>query len=73
MDLYFRLKQYSDIARLYDCLGIALFEGSAEALAQISVSLWNQGDQNRASEVLQSARNSFPANSLVDAVARTVR
>jgi hypothetical protein len=49
------------------------FENSAEALAQISVSLWNQGDQNRAREVLQSARNTFPANPLVDAVAKTVR
>jgi GWxTD domain-containing protein len=73
VDVYFRLKQYSDIARLYDRLGIAPFESSAEALAQISVSLWNQGDQNRAREVLQSARNSFPANPLVDAVAKTVR
>jgi tetratricopeptide (TPR) repeat protein len=73
VDLYFRLKQYSDIQHLYDRLGIAPFESSAEALAQISVSLWNQGDQNRAREVLQSARNSFPANPLVDAVAKTVR
>jgi len=73
VDLYFRLKQYADITRLYDRLGIMPFEGSAEALAQISVSLWNQGDQNRAREVLQSARNSFPANPLVDAVAKTVR
>jgi GWxTD domain-containing protein len=73
VDLYFRLKQYSDITRLYDKLGIMPFENSAEALAQISVSLWNQGDQNRAREVLQSARNSFPANPLVDAVAKTVR
>jgi GWxTD domain-containing protein len=73
VDLYFRLKQYADITRLYDRLGIMPFENSAEALAQISVSLWNQGDQNRAREVLQSARNSFPANPLVDAVAKTVR
>ena len=73
VDLYFRLKQYSDITRLYDKLGIMPFENSAEALAQISVSLWNQGDQNRAREVLQSARNGFPTNPLVDAVAKIVR
>jgi GWxTD domain-containing protein len=73
VDLYFRLKQYSDITRLYDRLGIMPFENSAEALAQISVSLWNQGDQGRAREVLQTARNSFPSNPLVDAVAKTVR
>jgi GWxTD domain-containing protein len=73
VDLYFRLKQYSDITRLYDKLGIMPFENSAEALAQISVSLWNQGDQNRAREVLQSARNAFPTSPLVDAVAKTVR
>jgi GWxTD domain-containing protein len=73
VDLYFRLKQYADVARLYDRLGIAPFESSAESLAQISVSLWNQGDQNRAREVLQSARNNFPTNPLVDAVAKTVR
>jgi TolA-binding protein len=73
VDLYFRLKQYSDITHLYDRLGIMPFETSAEALAQISVSLWNQGDQNRAREVLQSARTNFPANPLVDAVAKTVR
>ena len=73
VDLYFRLKQYADITRLYDRLGIMPFENSAEALAQISVSLWNQGDQNRAREVLQSAKNSFPANPLVDAVAKTVQ
>jgi tetratricopeptide (TPR) repeat protein len=73
VDLYFRLKQYSDITRLYDKLGIMPFEDSAEALAQISVSLWNQGDQNRAREVLQSARNGFPTSPLVDAVAKIVR
>ena len=73
VDLYFRLKQYSDITRLYDKLGIMPFENSAEALVQISLSLWNQGDQRRAREVLQSARNSFPANPLVDAIAKTVR
>jgi hypothetical protein len=73
VDLYFRLKQYSDITRLYDQLGIMPFENSAEALAQISVSLWNQGDQNRAREVLQSARNGFPTNPLLEAVAKTVR
>ena len=73
VDLYFRLKQYSDITRLYDKLGMMPFENSAEALVQISVSLWNQGDQRRAREVLQSARNSFPANPLVDAIAKTVR
>jgi len=73
LDLYFRLKQYSDITRLYDQLGIMPFENSAEALVQICVSLWNQGDQRRAREVLQSARNSFPASPLVDAIAKTVR
>jgi len=73
VDLYYRLRQYSEISRLYDKLGMTPFEGSAESMAQISLSLWNVGQQARAREVLKSAQVSFPGNPLVTALAKTVQ
>jgi tetratricopeptide (TPR) repeat protein len=73
VELYYRLKQFSEITRLYDKLGITPFENSAESLAQISLSLWNVGQQDRARDVLKSAQASFPGNPLVGALAKTVR
>ena len=73
VDLYYRLRQFSEVTRLYDKLGMMPFESSAESLAQISLSLWNQGQQGRAREVLKSARVSFPGNPLVTALAKTVQ
>jgi GWxTD domain-containing protein len=73
VDLYYRLRQFSEITRLYDKLGMMPFESSAESLAQISLSLWNQGQQGRAREVLKSAQVSFPGNPLVTALAKTVQ
>jgi len=73
VDLYYRLRQYAEITRLYDKLGMMPFESSAESLAQISLSLWNQGQQDRARDVLKSAQATFPENPLVTALAKTVR
>jgi len=67
------LRQFSEITRLYDKLGIMPFEASAESLAQISLSLWTQGQQGRAREVLKSAQATFPGNPLVTALAKTVQ
>src|SRR5579871_339286 len=72
VELYYRLRQYSEIARVYDKVGMAPFEGSAESLAQISMSLWNVGQQDRARDVLKTAQASFPGNPLVGALAKTV-
>jgi GWxTD domain-containing protein len=72
IDLYYRGRQFDEVTRLYDRLGMAPFEGSAESMAQISLSLWNQGQQGRAREVLQSARATFPGDPLVAALAKTV-
>jgi tetratricopeptide (TPR) repeat protein len=73
VDLYYRMRQFSEVTRLYDKLGMKPFESSAESLAQISLSLWNQGQQGRAREVLKSAQTSFPGNPLVAALAKTVQ
>jgi tetratricopeptide (TPR) repeat protein len=72
IDLYYRGRQFDEVTRLYDRLGMAPFEGSAESMAQISLSLWNLGQQGRAREVLQSARATFPGDPLVAALAKTV-
>jgi GWxTD domain-containing protein len=72
VELYYRLRQFSEITKLYDKLGITPFETSAESLAQISLSLWNVGQQDRARDVLKSAQASFPGNPLVGALAKTV-
>jgi tetratricopeptide (TPR) repeat protein len=73
VDLYYRLRQFSEVTRLYDKLGMMPFENSAESLAQISLSLWNQGQQGRARDVLKSAQTSFPGNPLVAALAKTIQ
>ena len=73
VDLYYRLKQFAEITSLYDRLGLTPFQSSAESLAQISMSFWDQGQAARAREVLQSAQAAFPDNPLVTAVAKTVR
>ena len=73
VDLYYRLRQFGEITKLYDRLGTRPFESSAESLTQISLSLWNSGQQDRAREVLKSAQESFPQNPLVAALAKTVR
>jgi tetratricopeptide (TPR) repeat protein len=73
IDLYYRARQFEEVTRLYNRLGLKPFEGSAESLAQISLSLWTQGEQVRAREVLQTAQATFPGDPLVAALAKTVR
>jgi Tfp pilus assembly protein PilF len=70
---YFSSKRYGDVAALYNKLGAGPFENSAEALSQISVSFWNAGQQDRAREVLRTARTTFPEDPLLAAAAKTVR
>ena len=50
-----------------------LLENSAESLAQISLSLWDQGQADRARDVLRFAQATFPGNPLVEAVKKSVR
>ena len=73
VDLYYRSRSFSEITSLYNKLGMQPFEGSAESLAQISLSLWNVGEAGRARDVLKAAQETFPGNPLVAALARTVR
>ena len=73
VDLYYRSRSFSQITRLYDRVGMQPFESSAESLAQISHSLWNVGQQERAREVLKYAQAAYPDNPLVGALSKTVR
>ena len=73
VDLYYRSRSFSEIKNLYNKLGMQPFEGSAESLAQISLSLWNEGEAGRARDVLKAAQETFPGNPLVAALAKTVR
>jgi tetratricopeptide (TPR) repeat protein len=73
MRSYFEAKRYSDVAAMYNKLGEKPFENSVESLAQLSLSLWNTGQQQGARAVLSDARQAFPEDPLVAAVAKTVR
>lgn len=73
VDLYYRSRRFAEITQLYDRLGMKPFENSAESLAQISLSLWDQGQSDRARDVLRYAQATFPGNPLVDAVKLSVR
>jgi GWxTD domain-containing protein len=73
VDLYYRGHQFAEVTRLYDRLGMKPFENSAESLAQISLSLWSEGLQDRARDVLSYAQARFPGNPLLDAVKKSVR
>lgn len=70
---YFGAKRYADVAAIYNKLGEKPFEGSVESMAQLSLSLWNAGQQQGARTVLSDARAAFPEDPLVAAVAKTVR
>jgi GWxTD domain-containing protein len=73
VDLYYRSRNFAEIARLYDKLGMRPFEKSAESLAEISHSFWSVGQAERAREILKYAQEAFPGNPLVAALAKTVR
>jgi tetratricopeptide (TPR) repeat protein len=73
VDLYYRSRNFAEIARLYDKLGMQPFEKSAESLAEISHSFWSVGQAERAREILKYAQEAFPGNPLVAALAKTVR
>jgi GWxTD domain-containing protein len=73
VDLFYHSRRFADITRLYDRLGMKPFENSAESLAQISLSLWDQGQADRARDVLRFAQATFPGNPLVEAVKKSVR
>jgi GWxTD domain-containing protein len=73
VDLYYRSRNFAEIARLYDRLGMQPFEKSAESLAQISHSFWSVGQAERAKEILKYAQEAFPNDPLVTALAKTVR
>jgi GWxTD domain-containing protein len=73
VDLFYLSRRFAEITRLYDRLGMKPFENSAESLAQISLSLWDQGQADRARDVLRFAQATFPGNPLVEAVKKSVR
>ena len=73
VDIYYRSRNFAEIARLYDKLGMQPFEKSAESLAEISNSFWNVGQAERAREILKYAQEAFPNDPLVAALAKTVR
>ena len=70
---YFEAKRYTEVAAIYNKMGEKPFEGSVEALAQLSLSLWNTGEKDGARSVLTDARHVFGEDPLVTAVAKTVR
>ena len=70
---YFGAKRYADVAVMYNKLGEKPFEGSVESMAQLSLSLWNAGQQQGARAVLNDARAAFPQDPLMAAVAKVVR
>jgi hypothetical protein len=70
---YFQAKRYTDVAAMYNKLGEKPFEGSVESLAQLSLSLWNTGQQEGARSVLADAKQTYGDDPLVAAVAKTVR
>lgn len=72
LQMYYSNRQFGEIASLYDHVGLAPFEKSVDSLARISLSFWNVGQQQRARDVLASARSAFPGDPLVAAVSKTV-
>jgi len=69
---YFENRQYATIAGVYKKVGIKPFEGSAESLAQISLSFARTGDRKQARDILDTARALFPENAVLVATAKAV-
>jgi hypothetical protein len=69
---YFEGRQFATITSVYKKVGIKPFEGSAESLAQISLSFARTGDSKQAQEILNTARALFPENAVLVATAKAV-
>ncbi|HWE53479.1 MAG TPA: GWxTD domain-containing protein [Bryobacteraceae bacterium] len=69
---YFETKDYPAIDAIYKKAGIKPFEGSAESLAQISLSFARTGDRKQAKDILDTARALFPENAVLVATAKAV-
>jgi GWxTD domain-containing protein len=67
---YFETREYATIAAVYKKAGIKAFEGSAESLAQISLSFARTGDRKQAKDILDTARALFPENAVLVATAK---
>lgn len=73
VQLYFRQRNYGGVADLYHKLGMAPFKGSSQALAEISLSIWNTGQKSEARKLLAEARSYFPEDRLLQTAARELQ
>lgn len=62
VQLFFGERKYGPIADLYKRLGVAAFKGSAVTLAQVALSLRQNGDVEQAKTVLSLGLGLFPGN-----------
>jgi GWxTD domain-containing protein len=62
IQLYFNQRKYTPIADLYKRIGIDAFKGSPVTLAQIALSLRENGDAEQARSVLSVGLGLFPGN-----------
>jgi GWxTD domain-containing protein len=62
VQIYFGERKYGPIADLYKRLGVAAFKGSAVTLAQVALSLRQNGDVEQSKNVLSLGLGLFPGN-----------
>jgi GWxTD domain-containing protein len=72
VETWFESRQFAPVVTLYRKLGMKPFEGSAESLAQISLSFARTGDRRGAQEILTTARSIYPDNSLLLAASKAI-
>jgi TolA-binding protein len=68
VQLYFADRKYTPIADLYKRLGVAAFKSSPVTLAQIALSLRQNGDAEQARSVLAVGLGLFPGNATLSAM-----
>jgi tetratricopeptide (TPR) repeat protein len=73
VQVYFRGRQFKPVVDVYNRFGSALFESSAESLAQISMSLWTTGQRDRARELLDRAQRLHPRDPAIATAAAIER
>lgn len=73
VQMYFRQRNYGGVADLYHKLGVAPFKGSSQALAEISLSIWNTGQKTEARKLLAEARTYFPDDHVLETAARELQ
>jgi GWxTD domain-containing protein len=68
VQMYFGDRKYAPIADLYKRLGVNAFKGSAVTLAQVALSLRQNGDVDQAKSVLAVGLGLFPGNATLAAL-----